>query len=101
MKSSILVCTLLFANFSIAGYVIEDEYNPSNFLDSFTAFTGLDPTEGFGKNSLQSRRQAQHSFLDSKLRRHGLGEIVGPDKNNARLSHTRRGLYQRHSKWTT
>jgi hypothetical protein len=48
MKSSLLIQTFLFAHFSIAGYVIEDEYNPSNFLDGFTAFTGEDPTQGFG-----------------------------------------------------
>jgi hypothetical protein len=49
MKYSILSSAFLFAHLSIAGYVIQDEYNPSNFLDSFTAFTGADPTDGFGK----------------------------------------------------
>jgi hypothetical protein len=33
----------------IAGYVLEDDYSPSTFLNSFTAFSGQDPTDGFGK----------------------------------------------------
>jgi hypothetical protein len=48
MKSSILVQYFVLFKLSIAGYVLEDDYNPSNLLDEFTAFSGPDPTQGFG-----------------------------------------------------
>jgi hypothetical protein len=34
---------------SIAGYTLQDDYNPSKFFDMFDAFTGSDPTDGFVK----------------------------------------------------
>ncbi|KAF2674191.1 hypothetical protein BT63DRAFT_408399 [Microthyrium microscopicum] len=49
MKSSILLNTFGLVQLSIAGYVLEDDYSPSSFLDGFTAFSGPDPTSGFVK----------------------------------------------------
>jgi hypothetical protein len=51
MKYSILIKTFVLARLSIAGYVIQDDYNPSNFVGSFKAFSGADPTDGFGMTS--------------------------------------------------
>ncbi|KAL1311625.1 hypothetical protein AAFC00_001736 [Neodothiora populina] len=41
--------SLLFIDFSIAGYVLEDDYSPSKFFDMFSFFTWDDPTHGFVK----------------------------------------------------
>jgi hypothetical protein len=49
MKSFLLIQTLLFPSFGIAGYVIQDDYNPSNWFQKFQAFTDTDPTHGFVK----------------------------------------------------
>ncbi|KAJ9619908.1 hypothetical protein H2203_008182 [Taxawa tesnikishii (nom. ined.)] len=42
-----LLSCLLFVNPSIAGYVLEDDYSPSNFFDMFSFWTSSDPTHGF------------------------------------------------------
>lgn len=42
-----LLFSLLLVDLSIAGYVLEDDYSPSNFFDQFTFFTSTDPTNGF------------------------------------------------------
>jgi hypothetical protein len=47
MKSFLLAQSLLFPSIAIAGYVLQDDYNPSNWFNMFTAFTGADPTDGF------------------------------------------------------
>ncbi|KAK6004007.1 hypothetical protein QM012_008857 [Aureobasidium pullulans] len=36
-----------FVNLSIAGYVLQDDYNPASFFDMFDFFTYSDPTHGF------------------------------------------------------
>jgi hypothetical protein len=43
---------LLIARPSIAGYVLEDDYNPTSFLSMFNAYTGSDPTDGFGESTV-------------------------------------------------
>jgi hypothetical protein len=37
-----------FFSLSIAGYVLQDAYQASNFFDMFNFFTGPDPTQGYG-----------------------------------------------------
>lgn len=54
---AILSFVLLFVNFSIAGYVLEDDYSPSNFFDMFTFFTDSDPTNGFVEYVSESTAQ--------------------------------------------
>jgi len=49
MKSLLLAHTLFFPSFGIAGYVLQDDYNPTTFFDMFNAYTGTDPTHGFVK----------------------------------------------------
>lgn len=34
-----------------AGYVLQDDYTPSNFLEMFSFFDGPDPTHGYGMAS--------------------------------------------------
>jgi len=46
---SLSAYTLLFPSFCIAGYVLQDDYNPTTFFDMFNAYTGTDPTHGFVK----------------------------------------------------
>jgi hypothetical protein len=55
MRCSILIYALLFARPSIAGYVLDDDYNPASFLSMFNAYTGTDPTSGFGNSSNEYR----------------------------------------------
>lgn len=54
-----LLLSLLFIDFSIAGYVLEDDYSPSNFFDMFSFFTSSDPTHGFVDYVDQSTAQSQ------------------------------------------
>jgi len=42
-----LLTTFLFIGSTSAGWVLEDDYNPSNFFDMFSFWTGADPTHGF------------------------------------------------------
>lgn len=42
-----LLLSLVFVRSSIAGYVLEDDYTPSNFFDMFAFWTEADPTNGF------------------------------------------------------
>jgi hypothetical protein len=49
MKSLLLASTFLLPSLSIAGYVLQDDYNATTFFDMFDAFTGADPTQGFVK----------------------------------------------------
>ena len=42
-----LLTTFLFIGSSSAGWVLEDDYNPSNFFDMFSFWTWSDPTHGF------------------------------------------------------
>lgn len=44
-----LILLIFLTRLSIAGYVIQDSYVPSNFFDMFDFFTGEDPTQGYGK----------------------------------------------------
>lgn len=52
-----LIFSLLFVNFSIAGYVLEDDYTVSTFFDMFTFYTEADPTNGFVEFVDQSTAQ--------------------------------------------
>lgn len=45
--TAVLVGLCAFANPSIAGYALEDDYSPSNFFSMFDFFTAGDPTHGF------------------------------------------------------
>jgi len=49
MKRSVLIHTLCIAGATAASCVLDDRYHPSNFLQSIIAFTGMDPTDGFGE----------------------------------------------------
>jgi hypothetical protein len=48
MLRSTFLLSLNFVRLSIAGYTLQDSYNPSNFFDQFNFFDGKDPTDGFG-----------------------------------------------------
>lgn len=52
-----LVCLASLVNPCIAGYALEDDYNPSNFFDKFSFFTAGDPTNGFVTYTDQSTAQ--------------------------------------------
>ncbi|KAL8867103.1 MAG: hypothetical protein Q9174_005878, partial [Haloplaca sp. 1 TL-2023] len=45
--SSTLLATALLLPQTLATYTLTDAFTPSNFFDSFTFFTGKDPTNGF------------------------------------------------------
>lgn len=45
---TVLACLLAFVELGIAGYVVKDDYGPSNFFSMFDFFTDADPTHGFG-----------------------------------------------------
>ncbi|KAF1809680.1 hypothetical protein P152DRAFT_156624 [Eremomyces bilateralis CBS 781.70] len=47
MLFSSFLLGLTLTKFGIAGYVLEDDYSPSNFFDKFDFFTARDPTHGF------------------------------------------------------
>ncbi|KAF1992133.1 glycoside hydrolase family 16 protein, partial [Aulographum hederae CBS 113979] len=48
-RTTLLSVLAILVNFSIAGYVLEDDYSPSTFFDKFDFFTDEDPTHGFVK----------------------------------------------------
>ncbi|KAF2460070.1 concanavalin A-like lectin/glucanase domain-containing protein [Lineolata rhizophorae] len=46
--AALFVAVLALVNYSAAGgFVLSDDYNPSNFFDKFNFYTGQDPTHGF------------------------------------------------------
>jgi len=45
----VLFYSLFWIDPSIAGYALEDDYNPSTFFNMFEFFSGPDPTNGFGR----------------------------------------------------
>lgn len=49
MKSFLSAQFLLLPSLALAGYTLQDDYNPSNFFSKFNVFTGPDPTQGHGK----------------------------------------------------
>jgi hypothetical protein len=51
MFASKFLLSFAFVRLSIAGYVLQDSFNPTGFFDNFDFFTGEDPTQGFGKNA--------------------------------------------------
>jgi hypothetical protein len=44
-----LFCSFVWIDPSIAGYALEDDYNPFTFFNMFEFFSGSDPTNGFGR----------------------------------------------------
>ncbi|OCK93757.1 glycoside hydrolase family 16 protein [Cenococcum geophilum 1.58] len=54
-----LTCAAL-VRLSIAGYVLKDDYSPTNFFDSFDFFSGQDPTNGFVSYVDQSTAQSSN-----------------------------------------
>ncbi|KAF2088080.1 glycoside hydrolase family 16 protein, partial [Saccharata proteae CBS 121410] len=44
---STVLSALTLVHLSIAGYVVHDTYDPSNFFDQFSFFDQTDPTQGF------------------------------------------------------
>lgn len=57
--STLITCAAL-VRLSIAGYVLEDDYSPTNFFDSFDFFSGQDPTNGFVSYVDQSTAQSSN-----------------------------------------
>lgn len=55
--STLIFGLLALANFSIAGYVLQDNYTPNNFFSMFDFFTAPDPTNGFVKYVDQATAQ--------------------------------------------
>ncbi|KAJ9648433.1 hypothetical protein H2199_001288 [Coniosporium tulheliwenetii] len=55
--STLIFGLLALANFSIAGYVLQDNYTPNNFFSMFDFFTAPDPTHGFVKYVDQATAQ--------------------------------------------
>lgn len=53
-----LITACFLIQSSIAGYVLEDDYTPSNFFDMFSFFTDADPTHGFVNYVDQSTAQS-------------------------------------------
>jgi hypothetical protein len=48
--STIIFQALSLTQFSLAGsYVLQDDYTPKNFVSMFNAYSGPDPTDGFGR----------------------------------------------------
>ncbi|KAI9812461.1 MAG: hypothetical protein M1827_004692 [Pycnora praestabilis] len=46
LLQTFVICATLI-NLSIAGYTLEDDYEPSNFFSKFDFFTSSDPTNGY------------------------------------------------------
>ncbi|GAB7341941.1 hypothetical protein MBLNU457_g0244t2 [Dothideomycetes sp. NU457] len=72
-----LLTTFLFIGSTSAGWVLEDDYNPSNFFDMFSFWTGADPTHGFVDYLSQS--DAQSAGL---INNNNGGIYIGVDSTN-------------------
>jgi hypothetical protein len=49
MKSSLIFQALSLVRFGLAGYTLQDDYSPSKLVSMFDAYSGPDPTDGFGE----------------------------------------------------
>ncbi|KAF2400425.1 beta-1,3-1,4-glucanase, partial [Trichodelitschia bisporula] len=77
MHFSALIVALSSIPTGLAGYVLQDEYNPSNFFDMFNFYSGPDPTEGFVK--MLDRPSAQSAGL---IMNNASGAYLGVDHIN-------------------
>ena len=59
MLASTLLTIAGLVSLSTAGYVLEDDYEPSTFFSMFDFFTGADPTNGYVSYVSQATAQSQ------------------------------------------